>query len=64
MRPQWYQSLLEVIVANQPAASNCTVEQQRIGEIDVLLVAGVVDMLTAPQLEEAIAAAGRNRREA
>jgi len=50
---------LEVIVANQPAASNCAVEQQRIGEIDVLLVAGVVDMLTAPQLKEAIAAAGK-----
>ena len=45
-------------MANQPAASNCAVERQRIGEIDVLLVAGVVDMLTAPQLEEAIAAAG------
>lgn len=51
--------MLEVIVANQPAAGNCTVEQQRIGEIDVLLVAGVIDMLTAPQLEEAIAAAGK-----
>ena len=45
-------------MASQPAASNCTIEQQRIGEIEVLSVAGVVDMLTAPQLEEAIAAAG------
>jgi anti-sigma B factor antagonist len=52
--------LLEVIVASQPAASNCTVDQQRIGEIDVLSVAGVVDMLTAPQLEAAIAAAGKD----
>ena len=47
-------------MANQPAASNCTIEQQRIGEIEVLFVAGVVDMLTAPQLEEAIATAGKD----
>jgi len=52
-------SLLEVIVTGQPTASNCTIEQQRVGEIDVLTVAGVVDMLTAPQLEEAIATAGK-----
>jgi anti-sigma B factor antagonist len=51
---------MEVIVASQPAASKCTVEQQRIGEIDVLSVAGVVDMLTAPRLEEAIIAAGKD----
>jgi anti-anti-sigma factor len=51
--------LSEVIVANQPAASSCTIEQQRIGQIEVLSVAGVVDMLTAPQLEEAIAAAAK-----
>jgi anti-anti-sigma factor len=50
---------LEVIVASQPSASNCTIEQRRIGEIEVLSVAGVVDMLSAPQLEEAIAAAGQ-----
>jgi anti-sigma B factor antagonist len=49
-----------VIVASQPAAaSRCTIEQRRIDEIEVLSVAGVVDMLTAPQLEEAIAAAGK-----
>jgi anti-sigma B factor antagonist len=48
-----------VIVANQPAASSCTIDQQRIGQIEVLSVAGVVDMLTAPQLEEAIAAAAK-----
>jgi anti-sigma B factor antagonist len=47
----------EVIVASQPAASSCTIDQQRIGEMEVLSVAGVVDMLTAPQLEEAIALA-------
>jgi anti-sigma B factor antagonist len=52
--------LLEEIVASQPAASSCTVEQKRVGEIDVLSVAGVVDMLTAPQLEEAITAAGKD----
>jgi len=46
-------------VANQPAASSCTIDQQRIGQIEVLTVAGVVDMLTAPQLEEAIAAAAK-----
>jgi anti-sigma B factor antagonist len=50
---------LEVIVASQSSASNCTIEQQRIGEIEVLSVAGVVDMLTASQLEDAIAAAGQ-----
>ncbi|HKH50959.1 MAG TPA: STAS domain-containing protein, partial [Mycobacterium sp.] len=47
-------------MASQPAASSCTVEQKRVGEIDVLSVAGVVDMLTAPQLEEAITAAGKD----
>jgi anti-sigma B factor antagonist len=51
--------LSEVIVANQPAASSCTIDQQRIGQIEVLTVAGVVDMLTAPQLEEAIATAAK-----
>jgi anti-anti-sigma factor len=47
-------------VASRPSASNCTIERRRIGELEVLSVAGVVDMLTAPQLEEAIAAAARN----
>jgi anti-sigma B factor antagonist len=51
--------LSEVIVASQPAASNCTIEQQRIGVIEVLSVAGVVDMLTAPELEQAIATAAK-----
>ena len=46
-------------MASQPSASMCTIEQQRIGEIEVMSVAGVVDMLTAPQLEVAIAAAGQ-----
>jgi anti-sigma B factor antagonist len=46
-------------VASQPAASECTIERQRIGEIEVLSVAGVVDMLTASRFEEAIAAAAK-----
>jgi anti-sigma B factor antagonist len=50
---------LEVTVPSQPPASSCTIEQQRIGEIEVLSVAGVVDMLTASQLEDAIATAAR-----
>lgn len=45
---------------SQPATSSCTIDQQRIGEIEVLSVAGVVDMLTAPQLEEAIAVAAKD----
>ena len=44
-------------MASQSPASSCTIEQQRIGAIEVLSVVGVVDMITAPQLEEAIAAA-------
>jgi anti-sigma B factor antagonist len=56
--------LSEVIVATPPAASSCTVEQQRIGQIEVLTVAGVVDMLTAPQLEEAIATAAKESPQA
>jgi anti-sigma B factor antagonist len=51
---------MEVIVTSRPSASNCTIEQRRIDELEVLSVAGVVDMLTAPQLEEAIAAAAQN----
>jgi anti-sigma B factor antagonist len=47
-------------VESQPATSSCTIDQQRIGEIEVLSVAGVVDMLTAPQLEEAIAVAAKD----
>jgi anti-anti-sigma factor len=46
-------------VSNQSAASQCTIEHQRIGEIEVLSVTGVVDMLTSSQLEEAIAAAAK-----
>jgi anti-anti-sigma factor len=47
------------VTVSQPAASSCTIEQRRIGEIEVLAVAGVVDMLTAAQLEEAITLAAK-----
>ena len=47
------------MVANQPTASSCTIDQRRVGQIEVLSVAGVVDMLTAPQLEEAIGTAAK-----
>ncbi|WP_018603596.1 STAS domain-containing protein [Mycobacterium sp. 155] len=36
---------------------SCAVGERRIGEIAVLSVSGTVDMLTAPQLEEAIGVA-------
>jgi anti-sigma B factor antagonist len=47
-------------VSGQSAASQCTIERKQVGEIEVLFVAGVVDMLTASQLEEAIAAAAKH----
>jgi anti-sigma B factor antagonist len=34
----------------------CVIEEQWVGRVAVLSVSGVVDMLTAPQLEEAISA--------
>lgn len=49
---------------NQPAPSSCTIEQRRVGQIEVLSVSGVVDMLTAPQLEEAIALAAKTSPQA
>ena len=47
-------------MSNQSAASQCSIERKRIGDVEVLSVAGVVDMLTASQLEEAIAAAAKD----
>lgn len=41
------------------AASSCAIEEQQVGDISVVSVAGTVDMLTAPQLQEAISAAGQ-----
>lgn len=39
------------------ASTSCLVDEQWVGRFVVVSVAGVVDMLTAPQLEQAIAAA-------
>jgi len=47
-------------VSSQSAASQCTINRRRVDEIEVLAVAGVVDMLTTAQLEEAIAAAAKD----
>ncbi|MBE1550635.1 anti-anti-sigma factor [Mycobacterium sp. OAS707] len=47
-------------MSNQSAASQCTIKRRRVDEIEVLSVAGVVDMLTTSQLEEAIATAAKD----
>lgn len=39
------------------ATATCTVEEKRVGDVSVVSVTGTLDMLTAPQLEAAIAAA-------
>ncbi|MHA3024194.1 STAS domain-containing protein [Mycobacterium sp. BMJ-28] len=39
------------------SAPGCEVEEKRIGEVSVVSVTGTLDMLTAPQLEAAIASA-------
>ena len=41
------------------ASSSCAIEERRIDSVSVLSVAGVVDMLTAPELEKAIAEAAK-----
>lgn len=43
--------------AGAAGAPSCTVEEKRIGEVSVISVTGTLDMLTAPRLEAAIAAA-------
>lgn len=43
--------------AGNAAAASCTVEEKRIGDVSVVAVTGTLDMLTASQLEAAIAAA-------
>lgn len=43
----------------EPAVS-CVVEERRDGEISVVAVSGTIDMLTAPQLEEAIRSATKS----
>ncbi|MDV3128851.1 STAS domain-containing protein [Mycobacterium sp. 21AC1] len=47
-------------LSGSSAATSCAVEERRIGEVSVVAVTGTVDMLTAPQLEEAIAAAAKS----
>ncbi|WP_123025052.1 STAS domain-containing protein [Mycolicibacterium stellerae] len=42
------------------ASSSCAIEERRIDSVSVVAVAGVVDMLTAPDLEKAIAEAAKN----
>jgi anti-sigma B factor antagonist len=42
------------------AATSCAIDENRTGEISVVSVAGTVDMLTAPQLEEAIGTAAKS----
>jgi anti-anti-sigma factor len=41
------------------AGSTCTLEERRVDNISVVGVTGVVDMLTAPDLEKAIAEAAK-----
>ena len=43
--------------AGNGATASCTVEEKRVGDVSVVSVTGTLDMLTAPQLEAAIAAA-------
>ena len=42
------------------ASSSCAIEERRIDSTSVVSVAGVVDMLTAPDLEKAIAEAAKS----
>jgi anti-sigma B factor antagonist len=41
------------------ARSSCTLDERRIDGVSVVGVAGVVDMITAPELEKAIAGAAK-----
>lgn len=41
-------------------SASCSVQESRVGEINVVGVAGTVDMLTTPQLEDAIGAAAKS----
>jgi anti-sigma B factor antagonist len=42
------------------ASSSCAIEERRVDSVSVVSVAGVVDMLTAPDLEKAIAEAAKS----
>ena len=50
--------------SSNPAAASCTVEQSQIGTVSVVTVSGTVDMLTAPQLEAALAPAANSAAQA
>lgn len=47
-------------MTSQPDGASCSVEESRVGEVSVVTVAGTVDMLTAPKLDEAINAAAKS----
>ncbi|MED5814194.1 STAS domain-containing protein [Mycolicibacterium sp. 050232] len=47
-------------MTSQPDPTSCSVKAGRVGEVSVVTVAGTVDMLTAPQLEEAISTAAKD----
>ena len=42
------------------AGSSCTLDERRVDDISVVVVTGVVDMLTAPDLEKDIAEAAKS----
>jgi anti-sigma B factor antagonist len=42
------------------ASSSCAIEERLVDSVSVVSVAGVVDMLTAPELEKAIAVAAKS----
>jgi len=46
--------------ARSAASSSCAIEERRVDAISVVAVAGVVDMLTSPQLEKAITKAAES----
>lgn len=47
-------------MTSQSDSASCSVQESRVGEINVVGVAGTVDMLTTSQLEEAIDAAAKD----
>ncbi len=51
---------MEVSMESLLAQSSCTLEERRVDGVSVVAVAGVVDMLTAPDLEKAIAEAAKS----
>lgn len=46
----------ESVVGSPRAATDCTVEERRVGDVAVLAVIGTLDVLTAPELEARIKA--------